>query len=136
MRRESRAPAAAGGHLRSSTRQGRALRRSRRPQPCGLVEFQNGCSEVLNGSCGVQENFRQIFIVYERKRKSLSRSDSLRPHGRYSPWQSPSQSKGVCGRCRLQALFPPQRSHLGLPPCGRVLYQLSHQGSLTESKLN
>ena len=109
IRRESRAAAAAGGLLRSSTRHGQALRRSRRPQPCGRVAFQNVCSEVLNGSCGIQENFRQIFIVYERKRTSFSRVRLFAtPWTLYSPWNSPSQSKGVCSRCRLQGLFPTQ----------------------------
>ena len=59
-------------------------------------------------------------------------SDSLRPHGLYSPWNSPGQNTGVGSRSRypvLQGIFPIQGSNLGLPHCKRILYQLSHKGS-------
>ena len=95
-------------------------------------------------------------------------SGSLRPHGLYSPWDSPGQNTGV-GRLLfftgssqprdqtqvshvaadslpaeppgkpkttgvgslslLQGVFLSQGSNPGLPHCGRILYQLSHQGS-------
>ena len=54
--------------------------------------------------------------------------DSWRPHGLYSPWNSPSQNIGV-GCCSfLQRVFPTQGSNPGLPHCRWILYQLSHQG--------
>ena len=56
-------------------------------------------------------------------------SDSLRPHGRYSSWNSPGQSTGVGSLSLLQGIFPTQGSNPGLPHCRRTLYQLSHQGS-------
>ena len=48
-------------------------------------------------------------------------SDSLRPHGLYSPWNSPGQNTGVGSRSLLQEIFPTQGSNPGLPQCGRIL---------------
>ena len=56
-------------------------------------------------------------------------SDSLQPHGLYSPWNSPGQNTGVGCHSLLQGIFPIQGSNPGLPHCGRILYQLSHSGS-------
>ena len=56
-------------------------------------------------------------------------SDSLRPHGLYSPWKSPDQNTGVGSVPLLQGIFPTQGSNPGLPHCRRILYQLSHKGS-------
>ena len=56
-------------------------------------------------------------------------SDSLRPHGRYSPWNSSSQNTGVGSLSLLQRIFPAQESNRCLLHCGRILYQLSFQGS-------
>ena len=56
-------------------------------------------------------------------------SDSLRPHGLYSPWNSPGQNIGVDSFSLLQGVFPSQGQNPGLPHCGQILYQLSHKGS-------
>ena len=56
-------------------------------------------------------------------------SDSLRPHGLYSPWTSPGQNITVSGLSLLQGIFPTQGSNPGLPHCRQILYQLSHNGS-------
>ena len=56
-------------------------------------------------------------------------SNSLRPHGLYSPWTSPGQNTGVGSLSLLQGIFPTQGSNPGLPPCRQSLYQLSHKGS-------
>ena len=56
-------------------------------------------------------------------------SDSLRPHGLHSPWNSPGQNTGVGSLSLLQGIFPTQGSNPGLPHCGRILYQLSHKGN-------
>ena len=56
-------------------------------------------------------------------------SDSLRPHGLYSPWNSPGQNTGVGSLSCLQGIFPTQGLKPGLPHCGQILYQLSHKGS-------
>ena len=56
-------------------------------------------------------------------------SDSLQPHGLYSPRNSPVQNTGVGSLSLLQGIFPTQGSNPGLPNCRQILYQLSHQGS-------
>ena len=56
-------------------------------------------------------------------------SDFLRPHGLYSPWNSPGKNIGVGSLSLLQGIFPTQGSDLGLLHCRRILYQLSHKGS-------
>ena len=38
-------------------------------------------------------------------------SDSLRPHGLYSPWNSPGQNTGVGSLSLLQGIFPTQGSY-------------------------
>ena len=42
---------------------------------------------------------------------------------------SPGQNTGVGSLSLLQGIFPTQESNPGLPHCGRILYQLSQQGS-------
>ena len=56
-------------------------------------------------------------------------SDSLRPHGLYSPWNSPGQNTGGGSLSLLQGIFPIRESNPGLPHCRRILCQLSHQRS-------
>ena len=53
-------------------------------------------------------------------------SDSLRPHGLYSPRNSPGQNTGVGSRSLLKGIFPTQGSKPGLLHCGWILYQVSH----------
>ena len=55
-------------------------------------------------------------------------SDSLRPHGLYSPWNSPGQNTGF-GSLSLQGIFPTQGLNKDLLHCRRILYQLNHWGS-------
>ena len=54
-------------------------------------------------------------------------SITLQPHGRYR--NSPGQNTGVGSRSLLQGIFPTQGLNPDLPHCGRILYQLSHQGN-------
>ena len=65
-------------------------------------------------------------------------SNSLQPHGLYSPWNSPGQNTGVGSFSLLQGIFPTQGldwvdltqgSNQGLSHCRQILYQLSHKGS-------
>ena len=57
-------------------------------------------------------------------------SDSLQSHGLYSPWNSPGQNTGVGSLSLLQGIFLYQGSNPGFLHCRRILYHLSHQGSL------
>ena len=56
-------------------------------------------------------------------------SDSLWPHGLYSPWNSPGQNTGMGSLSLLQEISPTQGSNPGLPHCKQILYQLRHKGS-------
>ena len=56
-------------------------------------------------------------------------SNSLRPHGLYSPWNSLDQNTGVGSLSLLQGIFPTQGLKPGLPHLRPILYQLSHKGS-------
>ena len=64
----------------------------------------------------------------------LVMSDCLRPHGLYSPWNSPGQNTGVGSLSLLQGIFPTQGSNPGLHHCSQVLYQLGHKGSPLSSQ--
>ena len=73
---------------------------------------------------------RFLFLEYDLWSESHSvMSNSLQPHGLYSPWNSPGQNIGVGSLSLLQGIFPTQRSNPGLPHCRWILYQLSHKGS-------
>ena len=56
----------------------------------------------------------------EKKSRSVV-SDSLWPHGLYSPWDSPGQNTGVGSLPLLQEIFPTQESNLGLLHCADSL---------------
>ena len=56
-------------------------------------------------------------------------SDSLQPHGLYTPWNSLGQDTGVGSLSLLQGNFSTQGSNSGLLHCRQILYQLSHKGS-------
>ena len=56
-------------------------------------------------------------------------SDSLRPLGLYSPWNSLGQNTGMGSLALLQWVSPTQELNRGLLHCRRILYQLSYQGS-------
>ena len=66
-----------------------------------------------------------FFSGWMCKVKSASRSvvsDSLWPHGLYSPWASPGQNTGVGSLSLLQGILLTQGVNPGLPPCRRTLY--------------
>ena len=63
--------------------------------------------------------------LYESEGESESCSvvsDSLQPHGLYSPWNSPGQNNGVGGLSLLQEIFPTQGLNLDLQHCRQILY--------------
>ena len=55
-------------------------------------------------------------------------SDSLWPHGPYSPWNFPGQNTGVSSLSLLQGIFPIQGSNPGFLYSWWILCQLSHKG--------
>ena len=56
-------------------------------------------------------------------------SESLLPHGLYSPQNPSGQNTGEGSLSLLQRIFPIQGSNPGLQHCRQILYQLSHKGS-------
>ena len=103
------------------------------PDVSWLFDFQI----VFNLSLGV--NFIEFSSEWVSESCSVP-SNSLRPHGLYSPWNSPSQNTRVGSLSLIQGIFPTQRSNPGLLHCRRILYQLSPKGSpefsKTEDKVN
>ena len=77
--------------------------------------------------CSQQSHF-SLQLLCESESRSVV-SDSLRPHGLYSPWNSPGQNTRVGSLTLLQGTFPTQGSNTCLPHCRPILYQLSHKGS-------
>ena len=59
-------------------------------------------------------------------------SDSFRPPGLYSPWNSPGQNTGVDSLSLLQGIFPTQGLKPGLLHCRWILCQPTHKGSPAE----
>ena len=68
-------------------------------------------------------------LIHESESPSVV-SNSLRPHGLYSSWNSPGQNTGVGSLSLLQGIFPTQGSNPSLSHCKQILYHLSHQGRL------
>ena len=56
-------------------------------------------------------------------------SNSLWPHGLYSPWNSLDQKTQVGSLSLFQGIFPTQESNQGLLHCRWILCQLSYEGS-------
>ena len=69
-----------------------------------------------------------LLLMLESESHSVV-SNSLRPHGLYSPWNSPGQNTGVASLSLLQGIFPTQGLNPGLLHCRQILYQLSHKRS-------
>ena len=59
-------------------------------------------------------------------------SDSFRPHGLYSPWNSPGPNTAVGSLSLLQQIFPTQELNRGLLHCRWILYQLSYEETETK----
>ena len=83
--------------------------------------------------CGVQVLSKLLTLhlndSFRTRLEKKWKSDSLRPHGLYSLWNSPGQNTGVGGLSLLQGILPTQGLNPGLPHCRQILYQLSHKGS-------
>ena len=79
--------------------------------------------------CLVETESQCVEVSWQGESESESRSlmsDSVRPHGLYSPWNSPGQSTAVGSLFLLQWIFPTQALNPGLLHCRQILY---HQGS-------
>ena len=102
----------------------------------GQLIVKSACKTVggsLRGGWVGLLGSNQLTSVYPRVNKwSESRSvvsNSLWPHGLYSPWNSPGQNTGMNSLSHLQGIFPSQELNPGLLHCRQILYQLSHKGT-------
>ena len=87
------------------------------PLACGIFSDQG--SNPYAPHCKVKSESESCSVV----------SNSLQPHGLYSPWNSPGQNTGVDSLSLLQGIFPTQGSNPGLLHCRWILYQLNHKRS-------
>ena len=107
-----------------------------------LCSFLSTCPAILPLHCPpppsphcywlIYPSVRCLLICYALVSESESCStvsDSLGPHGLYSPWNSPGQNTGVDSLSLLQRIFSTQGSNPGLLHCRWILYQLGHKGS-------
>ena len=60
--------------------------------------------------CEIRITTLEYFVAFESESRSVM-SDSLRPHGLYSPWNSPGQNTGVGSLSLLQDLPNPNIEH-------------------------
>ena len=86
---------------------------------------------ALVGSIRVALSSKAYFAGKSESESCSVLSDSLRPHGLYSPWNALGQNTRVGCPSLLQGTFLTQRSNPGLPHCRWIVYQLSHEGRLT-----
>ena len=66
---------------------------------------------------------QELCCCFPESESHLVVSDSLQPHGLYSPWHSPGQNSGLCSLSFLQWIFPTHGSNLGLWRDRRIRYQ-------------
>ena len=105
--------------------------------------YPHGCVESLQTVCieklylqtvhqrkGGRVNCSSILHSWPWSESCLVVSDSSWPYGLYNPWNSPGQNTGVGSCSLLQGIFLTQGSNPVLSHCKRMLYPLSHQGSL------
>ena len=99
-----------------------------------FVCFHGFCCSHCSHPCWCHHHHQQGLMTMNNSYRYPAResescsvvSDSLRPRGLYSPWNSPGQNTGVGSLSLLQGIFPTQGSNPGLLHCRRILYQLSH----------
>ena len=92
------------------------------------------CTEVCHDYKNAKWSVRMEGDILKTKQgwsevKVLQLWPTLRPHGLYSPWNSPGHITRVGSFSLLHGIFPTQGSNPGLPHCRWILYQLSHKGS-------
>ena len=68
-------------------------------------------------------------MVESESESHLVMSNSLHPHGLYSPWNSLGQNTGVGSQSLLQEILPTQGLNLGFLHYRQIPYQLRHKES-------
>ena len=91
----------------------------------------SGKRKTITNKKKINSIWLEVVSDSENKIRSVM-SDSLQPHGWYSPWNSPGQNTAVGSLSFLQGIFPTQGSNPVLLHWRQILYQLSLKGRLTE----
>ena len=97
---------------------------------------ERGSIGICQGEKRAKQEMRKMWLMEKQQQEEAWRwsesrsvvSDCLRPHGLYSPVNSPGQNTGVGSLSLLQGIVPTQGSNPGLPHCRRIVHQLSHGG--------
>ena len=92
---------------------------------CKEIEENNRKGKTSN----IFKKIRYTKGIFHASKSHSVMSNSLLPHGLYSPWNSPGQSIGVCNLFITQGIFQTQGYNPGLLHCRWILYQLSLKGS-------
>ena len=87
------------------------------------IYFDSGCFLVIF----LHSNEKKCLHNSESESRSVV-SDSLRPHGLYSLWNSLGQNTGVGSLSLFQGVFPNQGLNPGLSHCWRILLPVEPQG--------
>ena len=93
---------------------------------CRWIRYQLSYEGMITAF--IVSQFQCSYQYSESERRSVV-SNSLRPCGLYSPWNSLGQNTGVGSLSLCQGIFLTQGSNPCLPYCRRILYPLSHKGS-------
>ena len=89
------------------------------------------CQQIWKTQQWPQDWKRSVFILIPKKVKVKVTQSCLTLFDPMDyPWNSLGQNTGVGSLPLLHGVFPTQGSNPGFPHCRRILYQLSHKGSL------
>ena len=95
----------------------------------GVWGRMDACLCMAGSLCCSPGTITTLLIGYVKGSEScLVMSNSLQPHGIYSPWNSLGQNTGMGSLSLLQGIFPTKGKNPGLLHCRQILYQLSYQG--------
>ena len=83
---------------------------------------------LMIGNANIKNTILRGILMKSESESSSVKSDSLRPHELYGPWNFPGQNTGVGSLSLLQRIFPTEKLNQGLLHCRQILYQLSNQG--------
>ena len=99
--------------------------------PAGMGSTINSWSTASTMPCNFSTISTQAPTLHKVKWSESHSvvSDSLWPHGLYSPWNSPDQNTREGSLSLLQGIFPTQGLNPGLLHCRWIPYQLSHKGN-------
>ena len=95
-----------------------------------LIETaKHHCQWPLN----IRSLFSSVTESFKVKAKVTQSCPTLCDPRLYSPWNSPGQNTGVGSLSLIQGILLTQGLNPGLPHCRRILYQVTHKRSPTES---